>query len=149
MRPKKKILLIDADEERLSVRRFTLTTNQFKVFSATSAAEALSAARDFEPEVALIVWPFDGAARFVEKLRAWAPFTKTLLLAEGSQAQPEGIVTDMALWGSPSASELLDRLKTLAACKRGPKKMPPAPAMETAVILNSQHFSEMSARRVA
>ena len=40
MRPKKKILLVGDDEDRVGVLRYVLETHAYRVFTAASAAEA-------------------------------------------------------------------------------------------------------------
>lgn len=55
MRPKKLVLLVDRNEERLAVRRFLLTNKGFKVLSAATPEEA----RAEHPRCDLVVgaWP--------------------------------------------------------------------------------------------
>ena len=138
-RPKKRILLIDANELRLSARRFMLTTHGYAVFGAVDVSEALQACAVHAPEVAFIVCPIPGLARLVRDLHAMFPTIRTLLFAEGLKSEPENIYTDVMLHGWPPVSEILERLKVLAARKRGPHKMPVA----------SVGFGELPERRMA
>ena len=51
MRPKKKVLILDADETRLGVMRFMLATNGLAVLGAVDEEEAVRSAREFRPDV--------------------------------------------------------------------------------------------------
>jgi CheY-like chemotaxis protein len=140
MRPKKKILIVDVNEERLSTRRFLLTNKGYAVSSASSRAEALAVASGIDPALAIVVLPLPDAAQLLADLRAHAPFTHTLVLAENAKEHP-GLFADMTLWGKPPVAELLDRIAIAAACKRGPKKVPPAPVPAKQDVITAQHWS--------
>jgi hypothetical protein len=127
MRPKKRILLIDAVEPRLSMRRFMLTINHYAVFSAGSAEEALTVAAECDPVVAVLIWPLKGARELLNKLHGDFPLTATIILAEGLKELPEAIYPHAILYGNISANAFLYRLTVLAAGKRGPRKKPVQP----------------------
>ena len=59
MRPKKRILLVDRDENRLGILRFVLSTHYFRMFGAADALEARELLRAEYPEVLLLVWPLE------------------------------------------------------------------------------------------
>lgn len=141
MRPKKRILLIDAIEPRLSVRRYLLTTLGYRVFGAGSAEEALAIAAEHYPEMeaAVLVWPLKGARDLLTELHARCPSTSTMLLAEGLRELPDSLFPDCILYGRIHANDFLDRLKMLAARKRGPKKKP----------VQSVSVEDAAARRIA
>ena len=53
MRPKKIILCVNGNEHELSVLKFTLTTNGYKVVSATTTQEAIGAFGSMQVDLVL------------------------------------------------------------------------------------------------
>lgn len=131
-RPKKRIVLIDADENGLSVRRLVLETWGFAVEGAANGAEARALLEQYAAELAVVVWRDESAAdvrALLEELRL-RPEMRALLVSEARTALPDW------RWEWPSLikpvpRELIDRVLTLAARRRGPKRRV-ADASETA-----------------
>jgi DNA-binding response OmpR family regulator len=125
MRPKKRILLVDGNENRRSVLYYTLTTHSFKVESIGSTTEALLVAAEFSPELVIGCWTPDGnLGRLFDQVKDLCP-TATMLIAERLRELPDSVVADVALLGAMAyPAEILQRAKLLCQRKRGPKKMP-------------------------
>jgi len=133
VRPKKRILLIDSNENRQSMRRFVFETRGLAVFSASTPDEARDLSRDAHPDVVIAVWPFTGGdlAQLVDQVREEAPFAPSLLIVENLSVPPTSIVADATMCkGAFSMADVVERIKVLAARKRGPRpgfKITPAP----------------------
>lgn len=118
MRPPKRILLIDADEERQSVTRFMLEINRFTVISANSVPKAPS--HDWF-DVVIGYWPVDAGA--MDKLARKQLHAKSMLVAPAAVKDPSDAVVDaVILKGQHYAANILETAKTLTARKRGPVK---------------------------
>lgn len=126
MRPKKRILLVDADEDRLAVLRFVLRTHAFAVWGTTEASEAREILRSEYPEVLLLVWPLEEAS--VEALlRAndWQLNRSTVLLvAKSETAAPEITANQFLLGRDCTPAKVVEAAKFCARRKRGPRKKP-------------------------
>ncbi|HEY1767783.1 MAG TPA: hypothetical protein VGG26_09010 [Terracidiphilus sp.] len=128
MRPKKRILLIAAHEDRASELRYQLDLWGFAVMSAATAGEAREW---FEAgRVELIVAEHNLAGFDVVPLldglrraNGWVP---QLLLAPRLTMAPEGAVADAVLTKGYTAEQLRHSVKGMAARKRGPRKKDPA-----------------------
>lgn len=126
-------MLIDADENGLSVRRLVLETWGFAVEGAANGAEARALLEQHAAELAVVVWRDESALEvraLLEELRRLLPEMRALLVSEALTAVPDW------MWEGPSLikpvpRELVDRVLTLAARWRGPKKRVAA-ASETA-----------------
>lgn len=130
MRPKKRILLIDFNENRQSAVRFMLQTNGFHVISA---AAPLKGSLDHHPELILGIWPVQ-PAYFTELAKA-AGLPSIVVVSE-TDDHPSNFMADTVLL-NPTPAELLERIKVMSARKRGPKRafplnQQPAPAQASA-----------------
>jgi CheY-like chemotaxis protein len=125
MRPKKVILCVDDNEQELSVLKFTLATNGYRVLAASNGQEAI-AVFSTTPQIDLILadtnMPQMSGVQLAERLKCMRSHVPMLLLADG-QAAGEIHVADavMARKGC-SSLELLERVKVMSARKRGPRK---------------------------
>lgn len=68
MRPKKRVLLIDNNEQRLSVRAFVLETHHYFVAKATSVREAAETFSEARPDVVLAMVDVPGLAKLLDDL---------------------------------------------------------------------------------
>jgi len=118
MRPKKVIVLIDPNEERRSTTRFVLVTHAYAVFDAAEPGgpEKCLAAID----LILVYDPPDPA--WCQTLKANWSHVPLVVITREPAAQFYGTGADAALGGSIPSSELLQRIKIMAARKRGPRK---------------------------
>jgi two-component system response regulator CpxR len=127
MRPKKRILLIDTNEERQSLRRFLLETNGYYVLSAASAEETRALIATEPLDLIVCAWPLlqIDAAALLNELHCLDPYQRVLVLCDGQMAQPLALRAHAVVLPKISAAELLERVKIMSGRKRGPRKMPP------------------------
>lgn len=144
MRPRKRILLIDSNEVRLSVRRYLLETQGFKVSAATAADEARDLAETTDPELIVCAWPLAGssAGLLLNQLHEAHPFVRIMLLAETLQSVPDDVYAADAvlLKGDCTPFNVLERARLLSARKRGPRKM---------TVQSVDRMMDFAARRIA
>ena len=126
MRPKKRILLVDADEDRLAVLRFVLRTHRFLVWGTTEVSAAREILRDEIPHVLLLAWPLEAAS--VEALfrvnDQQFDRSRTLLVAEGETDMPAVTVDRFLLGADCVPVNVIEAAKISAQRKRGPRKKP-------------------------
>jgi len=126
MRPKKVILCVDDNEQELSVLKFMLTTNGYRVLSATNGQEAIAVFAS-APQVDLVLtdsqMPQMSGNQLVERLKRMASHVPMMVLGEPQPANGEIHAADATLMRrSYSTQELLERIKVMSARKRGPRK---------------------------
>jgi two-component system, OmpR family, response regulator CpxR len=125
MRPKKVILLVDHNEQELSELKFVLATHSYNVLEATSGKDAIAVfARNLRVDLVMVegAMPVMTGAQLIARLkktRRWIPMA--LLAGPGLKVDPDG-VHDGVIARSIPRVDLLDRVKTMCARKRGPRK---------------------------
>lgn len=127
MRPKKTILLIVADELRLSVWRYLLETRGYRVFGAGDSVEAgvIFCSRVIDVVVCeLEIGPIDGGA-LIAILKTVRDDVPMILISEtvapGERADCADAFLDKR---HCTPVELVERVRIMAQRKRGPKKQP-------------------------
>lgn len=125
MRPKKVILCIDDNEQDLSVLSFMLSTNGYRVLSATSGAQALEM---FSANLVDLVLADSSIAQtdslhLIARLKQAAAHVPMALLGDPQKLAGNLHAAD-AVFPKKSISphELLERVKIMSARKRGPRK---------------------------
>ncbi len=126
MRPKKVILCVDDNEQELSVMKFMLQTNGYRVLTAASGQEAIAAFVSV-PQVDLVLsdsqMPQMSGSQLVERLKRIAGHVPTILLGEMPAGSPEIHSADaLTVRKNCSVQDLLERVKQMSARKRGPRK---------------------------
>lgn len=126
MRPKKIILCVDDNEQELSVLKFTLATNGYRVLAASSGQEAI-AVFSAEPQIDLVLadthMPQMSGIQLAERLKRMRSHVPMLLLGDAQAAGGEIHVADAVMARKNCTSfELLERVKVMSARKRGPRK---------------------------
>ena len=115
MRPRKKILLIDADETRRGILAYALDINRFAVRQCGSVKMGAAEIRQNEFDLILGQWPLP--ADLYSRLCLKSTCAVLTVVGNGDQTCAEnGQIM------SPTTEDLLDRIAFLAAGKRGPKK---------------------------
>ena len=110
MRPRKRILLIDSNEDRLGELRFVLEVRGYRVVrNARGQLDAI-----------VVYWPI--AQGTAARLKKNNPDSPLVVLVPIAGAFPLCTSADLMLWDSQSRVEFLERLRILMARKRGPKK---------------------------
>ena len=125
MRPKKVILCVNHNEQELSVLKFMLATNGYRVVSAVSGQEAIGVFKETAVDLVLadFALPQMSGKQLVERLKGIAAHVPMILLGD-PQAMNNGIQSADALLAKKSCTsqELLERIKLMSARKRGPRK---------------------------
>jgi two-component system response regulator CpxR len=130
MRPKKVILCVDDNEQELSVLKFMLDINGYRVLSASNGHEAIAVFAS-APQIDLVLtdtnMPQMSGSQLVERLKRMAGHVPMILRGEAQAGAPSGPgqihTTDAQLMRKNcSSQELLERIKLMSARKRGPRK---------------------------
>jgi two-component system, OmpR family, response regulator CpxR len=126
MRPKKVILCVDDNENDLSVLKFMLQTNGYRVLTATNGQEAIAVFAS-EHQIDLVLtdtqMPQMSGRQLVERLKRMSAHVPMILLGDAQAAGGEIHVADaMLARRNCSSQELLERIKVMSARKRGPRK---------------------------
>ena len=126
MRPKKVLLCVDDNEQELSVTKFMLETNGYRVLTATNGQEAIAIFAT-APQIDLVLadasMPQMSGGQLVERLKRMRGYVPMMLLGDGQTASAELHVADaMIARKNCSTQELLERIKVMSARKRGPRK---------------------------
>ncbi len=125
MRPKKVILCVDDNEQELSVLKFMLITNGYKVVSASTGQEAIELFSETQVDLVLSDYgmPQMNGDQLTERLKQLAPHVPMLLLGDPQKMGGEVHAADVVLAKKNcSTQELLERIKVMSARKRGPRK---------------------------
>jgi DNA-binding response OmpR family regulator len=125
MRPKKVILCVDDSEQELSVLKFMLATNGYRVAAAANAHEAIGILAATQIDLALVgftLQPSNGRP-LVERFKRMAAHVPVIQLGDPVAQGAEIHAADAFLARKNcSAQELLERIKVMSARKRGPRK---------------------------
>jgi CheY-like chemotaxis protein len=125
MRPKKVILCVDDNEQELSVLSYILTINGYRVLAATSAKEAipLFAENTVDLVLADCAMPQMDGAQLVGRLKQIANHIPMILLGDAQKMGSDLHPADAMLAKRNCApQDLMERVKTMSARKRGPRK---------------------------
>lgn len=125
MRPKKIILCVDDNEQDLSVLKFLLHTNGYRVVSATNGQEAIGIFADTAVDLVLSDFgmPQMNGDQLVRSLKEIAAHVPMILLADPQKMSGDVYAADAILAKKQcSPEELLGRIKLMSARKRGPRK---------------------------
>ena len=125
MRPKKVILCVDDNEQELSVLKFMLATNGYRVVSATNGQEAIGifAGTPVDLVLADYAMPQMDGNQLVDRLKQIAPHVPMILLGDPQKMGGEIHAADALLAKKNcSTQELLERIRLMSARKRGPRK---------------------------
>jgi CheY-like chemotaxis protein len=138
MRPKKVILCVDDNEQELSVLKFMLATNGYRVVFATNGQDAIGIFSETQVDLVLAdhAMPQMNDCQLVERLKQIAGHVPMVVLGDPQKMAGEMHAADALLSKKNcSSQELLDRIKVMSARKRGPRKGSQrlAPMVELAV----------------
>jgi CheY-like chemotaxis protein len=125
MRPKKVILCVDDNEQELSVLKFMLATNGYRVVSAISGQEAIGIFSEITVDLVLadFVMPQMNGDQLINRLKQISSHIPMILLGDPQKMGGELHSADAVLAKKNiSAQELLERIKIMSARKRGPRK---------------------------
>jgi CheY-like chemotaxis protein len=125
MRPKKVILCVDDNEQELSVLKFMLATNGYRVVSATNGREAIGIFLETSVDLVLADYSMQqmNGCQLVARLKQIAAHVPMILLGDPQKMAGEMHAADALLAKKHcSPQELLERIKVMSARKRGPRK---------------------------
>jgi two-component system, OmpR family, response regulator CpxR len=125
MRPKKVILCVDDNEQDLSVLKFMLVTNGYRVLAATNGQEAIALFADNQIDLVLTdhAMPQMSGDQLVLKLKQIASHVPMVILGDPQKMNGQIHGADALLAKKNcSTQELLERVKIMSARKRGPRK---------------------------
>ena len=125
MRPKKIILCVDDNEQELSVLKFMLATNGYRVISAVNGQEAIRIFAEIAVDLVLtdFAMPQMNGSQLVDRLKQIASHVPMILLGDPQKMGGEMHAADALLAKkNGTAQELLERIKVMSARKRGPRK---------------------------
>jgi two-component system, OmpR family, response regulator CpxR len=125
MRPKKVILCVDDNEQELSVLKFMLATNGYRVLSALNGQEAIGIFAETAVDLVLsdFAMPQMNGNQLVDRLKQIAPHVPMILLGDPQRMGSDLHAADaMLAKKNCSPQELLERIKVMSARKRGPRK---------------------------
>lgn len=125
MRPKKIILCVDDNEQDLSVLKFMLATNGYRVVSACNGQEAIGIFADTAVDLVLTDFsmPMMNGDQLVRSLKQIASHVPMIVLGDPQKMGDHMQAADAVLAKKNcSPQELLDRIKVMSARKRGPRK---------------------------
>lgn len=128
MRPKKVILCLHADEAEFATVRCMLTVHGYRVLSAATIADAEFIVRS-HPVDLVLADATDAKAtglKAVEQLKRIALHLPMMILGNETQVAQVHMADAMLIAKCPP-QELLERIKIMAARKRGPRKGTPSP----------------------
>ena len=131
MRPRKVILLVDSNEQALSVRKFMLETRGYRVAGAAGAAEALERFQQGGIDLVvseLLLTGMDGN-EMVRRMKAESAEVPALLVSTTVKDFARADAADAFLpKGAVTPGEMVERIRMLLVRKRGPKRAAPAAA---------------------
>jgi two-component system, OmpR family, response regulator CpxR len=141
MRPKKVILCVDDNEQELSVLKYTLSINGYRVLTASNGQEAIVIFAK-APQIDLVLADSDlpqmSGVQLAERLKRIRSHIPMLLLGDVQTTSREIHAADAVLARKNCSSfELLERVKLMSARKRGPRK-------GTQRILNDEELAAAS-----
>jgi CheY-like chemotaxis protein len=125
MRPKKVILCVDDNEQELSVLKFMLETNGYRVVSACTGQEAIGIFAEIQVDLVLSdqEMPQMNGSQLVGRLKQIAGHVPMILFGDPQKMAGEMHAADALLAKKNCSSlELLERIKVMSARKRGPRK---------------------------
>jgi CheY-like chemotaxis protein len=125
MRPKKIILCVDDNEQELSVLKFMLATNGYRVVSANNGQDAISIFAELAVDLVLsdFAMPQMNGDQLVGRLKQIASHVPMILLGDPHKMGDNVHGADALLAKKNcSPQELLERIKIMSARKRGPRK---------------------------
>lgn len=128
MRPKKMILCVDDNEQELSVLKFMLATNGYRVVSASNGPDAIGIFADTAVDLVLsdYAMPQMNGDQLVNQLKQIASHIPMILLGDPQRMGDQLHGADALLAKKTcSPQELLERIKVMSARKRGPRKGTP------------------------
>ena len=125
MRPRKVILLVDGNEQALSVRKFMLETRGYRVVEACGANQALErfALGGIDLVLSDLLLPGMDGNEMVRRMKSESPEVPALLVSTTVREFTRADAADAFLpKGAVTPGEMVERIRALLVRKRGPKR---------------------------
>jgi two-component system response regulator CpxR len=135
MRPKKRILVADNNEQSLSVRKFQLETRGYHVLACNSSREALALAAEGNLDliIANLAMPEVDGAELVRRAKSFNPQMPAILFSTRLRFYDKDMPAEVFIpMGMDSPAEMIERIRVLLVRKRGPKKSAQQPTAVSA-----------------
>src|SRR5208337_1539755 len=119
------ILCVDDNEQDLSVLKFMLTTNGYRVVAASNGQDAIGIFAETAVDLVLtdFAMPQMNGNQLVDRLKQIAPHVPMILLGDPQKMGSDIHAADAMLTKKNcTPQELLERIKVMSARKRGPRK---------------------------
>jgi two-component system response regulator CpxR len=137
MRPRKVILLVDGNEQALSVRKFMLETRGYRVLEAANASAALErfAAGGIDLVMSDLLLPGMDGNEMVRRMKGESPEIPALLVSSTVKDFARADAADAFLpKGAVTPGETVERIRMLLVRKRGPKRVSGMPTSLPAFV---------------
>ena len=124
MRPKKIVLCVNDNQDELSVLKFMLHTNGYRVLASSSGEEAILLFTENLVDLVMadVEMPRMNGIELVNRLKQIASHIPMILLGDPKKLAGVTWSADALLCKSTCHAKLLDRIKVMSARKRGPRK---------------------------
>jgi DNA-binding NtrC family response regulator len=119
MKPRKKILIVGADPDRVSILKFILDTSGYTASVATSTADALDQLHSESFSLLLCEMPLPGIQDFLDQAGTIESLMRTVVTGARQVDSAAGLWADAVFYRLPSSTDLLERVALLCARKRG------------------------------
>lgn len=113
MRPRKILLIVDANADRASVLSYTLDIKGYRCLTANGVEDAVTAFRNCD--VSLVLSHDD---LVIEKLKHIKRYVPMILFGTETKTIPDAMIDPKRV----TTAELMEYIKVMAQRKRGPKK---------------------------
>jgi two-component system response regulator CpxR len=127
MRPRRVVLCVAESALTLSVQMFLVDTWGYRPLAASTASDALGILKRAGPgaiDLLILTLPLPARDSFLEAARQLLPEMRTIALND-TREYDGNCKVDAFLPSHSSPADLLERIRALAARKRGPKKAGP------------------------
>lgn len=125
MKPKKVILLVSNNDIDISILSYVLNVHGYRVLPALSYEEAVSIFTNHKirlPDLVIADWMGGKGNDLVNRLKQIANFVPMILMGDVKTFKGIHLADAMLDKKTTLNSELLERIRVMAARKRGPKK---------------------------
>jgi len=125
MKPKKTILIVDDNEQALSIRKVLLETRGYRVVACSNGEQALGAFQRGGIDLVLtdLVMPGVDGSQLIQEIKKYSPQTPAVLISGRVKIYERDTLADVFLpKGMYEPADLLERIRLLLVRKRGPKR---------------------------
>jgi two-component system, OmpR family, response regulator CpxR len=125
MKPKRTILVVDDNEQSLSIRKVLLETRGYRVLAYSDAQQAITRFTQGGVDLVLtdLIMPGVNGSKLIQEVKDISPGTPAILLSGTVKIYEHESSADVFLAkGMYLPADLLERIRLLLVRKRGPKR---------------------------